>query len=260
MPKRLRVALIAGAALAAALVFAIALIVLAPRPAATLSGASNTTMPTPTPTPSATPTPTPTPTPAFNKTQLSTSDASSLWVVVNKTHPLNPAEYAPPLAVLNLPGAKGQMRPEAASALQQAFADYQSQTGAQLSVVSPYRSYSTQVSVYNGWVSRLGKAQADRQSARPAYSEHQTGLAVDINTAVSQSFGATPTGIWLATNMYKYGFILRYPDGLEPITGYEYEPWHFRFVGVALATEMHGTGIQTLEQFFGLPDAPGYPQ
>ena len=256
MPKRLRVARIAGAALAAALVILIALIGFAPRSAATLSGASNTT--TPTPTSSATRTLTPTPTPAFNKTQLSTNDASSLWVVVDKTHPLNPAEYAPRLAALNLPGARGQMRPQAAAALQQVFADYQSQTGAQLSVVSPYRSYSKQVSVYNGWVSRLGEAQADRQSARPAYSEHQTGLAVDINTAVSQSFGGTRAGIWLATNMYKYGFILRYPDGLEPITGYEYEPWHFRFVGVALATEMHGTGIQTLEQFFGLPDAPGY--
>lgn len=150
------------------------------------------------------------------------------------------------------------MRPEAAAGLQQAFADYHAQTGASLTVVSPYRSYSTQVATYNGWVSRLGKEQADRQSARPGYSEHETGLAVDIDTAISQSFGATPAGRWLATNMHKYGFVLRYPDGFEPVTGYEYEPWHFRYVGVALATEMHDTGIQTLEQFFGLPDAPSY--
>ncbi len=150
------------------------------------------------------------------------------------------------------------MRPEAASALQQLFADYTAQTGDHYTVVSPYRSYSTQVSVYNGWVAKLGQTQADRQSARPGTSEHQTGLAVDIDTAVSQSFGATPPGQWLAANSYRYGFVLRYPDGAEAVTGYEYEPWHFRYVGVALATEMHDTGIQTLEQFFGLPSAPDY--
>jgi D-Ala-D-Ala carboxypeptidase. Metallo peptidase. MEROPS family M15B len=150
------------------------------------------------------------------------------------------------------------MRPEAAAGLQKMFADYQAQTGDHFTVVSPYRSYSTQVRVYNGWVSRLGQAQADRQSARPGYSEHQTGLAVDVDTAVNQSFGATPPGMWIAANSWQYGFIVRYPDGLEPVTGYEYEPWHLRFVGVELATEMHSTGIQTLEQFFGLPSAPDY--
>jgi D-alanyl-D-alanine carboxypeptidase len=64
--------------------------------------------------------------------------------------------------------------------------------------------------------------------------------------------------VWLAANAYRFGFILRYPQGLENITGYEYEPWHFRYVGVALATEMHKEGVQTLEQFFGLPAAPNY--
>ena len=138
------------------------------------------------------------------------------------------------------------------------FARYHAQTGASLSVVSPYRSYTSQVSVYAGWVKRLGKAQADRQSARPGHSEHQTGLAVDINTAVAQSFATTPAGKWLAANSWRYGFILRYPDGKEPVTGYEFEPWHFRYVGVALATEMHTTKITTLEEFFGLPAAPNY--
>jgi D-alanyl-D-alanine carboxypeptidase len=242
-----------GGALALVLVVVIAVVALEPSPSTAPTAAS-----TGTPTPSATPTPTPTPTPTFNKSQYSINDASSLWVVVNKTRPLNPVNYAPALAPLNLPGVGGQMRPEAAAALQKMFADYHAQTGAQLSVQSPYRSYNTQVSVYNGWVSKLGKAQADRQSARPGFSEHQTGLAVDIDTAVDQGFGATPAGKWLATNSWQYGFIVRYPDGLEPVTGYEYEPWHFRYVGVELATEMHTTGIQTLEQFFGLPDAPDY--
>lgn len=248
----MRIAVIAGAAAAVILVLVIAIVLLAPSPS---TGPSAATTKTPSSTPRATPTPTPTPT--FNKAQSSIDDPASLWVVVNKTRQLNPKNYAPPLTALNLPGG-GQMRPEAAAALTQMFADYKSASGAQLKVVSPYRSYNTQVTTYNGWVTRLGQAQADRQSARPGYSEHQTGLAVDINTGADQGFGATPAGMWLAANSYKYGFIVRYPDGLEPITGYEYEPWHFRFVGVELATEMHSTGVQTLEQFFGLPAAPNY--
>jgi D-alanyl-D-alanine carboxypeptidase len=260
MPRGVRIALIAGGALALAIIVAIVVVALAPSTTPT-ANASRTPSASPsgTPTASATPTPTPTPTPTFDKTQFSVTDPSSLWVIVNKQNPLNPLNYAPTLAPLNLPGTSGSMRPEAAAALQQMFSDYQAQAGGDhLSVVSPYRSYTSQVSVYAGWVSRLGAAQADRQSARPGFSEHQTGLAVDIDTAVSQSFGQTPAGMWLAANSWKYGFIVRYPDGLESVTGYEYEPWHFRFIGVALATEMHDTGIQTLEQFFGYPDAPNY--
>lgn len=252
MSRGVRIAVIAGAAVAVVLILVIAIVVLAPSSSSRPNGAA-------TPSSSATPspTPTPTPTPTFDKAQFSIDDPASQWVVVNKIRPLNPKNYAPPLAALNLPGG-GQMRPEAAAALQQLFADYQAQTGAQLKVVSAYRSYNTQVTTYNGWVARLGQAQADRQSARPGFSEHQTGLAVDINTGADQGFGATPAGMWLAANCYKYGFIVRYPDGLEAITGYEYEPWHVRYIGVALATEMHTTGVQTLEQFFGLPAAPDY--
>ncbi|MDP9028199.1 MAG: M15 family metallopeptidase [Actinomycetota bacterium] len=257
MTRGIRIAIIAGASLAVALMAAIVAVLIVPAGAKTPVAAPTTASPSPSATPTASPTPTPTPTPVFNKSQFSIDQASSLWVVVNKTRPLNPVNYAPPLTALNLPGG-GQMRPEAAAGLQKMFADYQAQTGDHFTVVSPYRSYNTQVSTYNGWVTRLGKAQADRQSARPGYSEHQTGLAVDVDTAVSQSFGATPPGKWIAANSWQYGFIVRYPDGLEPVTGYEYEPWHLRFIGVDLATEMHTTGIQTLEQFFGLPDAPNY--
>jgi zinc D-Ala-D-Ala carboxypeptidase len=213
----------------------------------------------PSPPPSPTPTPTPTPTvAAFDKSQFSLTDPASDWVLVDKTHPLNPLDYAPPLAALNLPGYKGQMRPEAAAALQRMFAAYQSASGASLQVVSPYRSYPDQVAVYNGWVSRLGKAQADRQSARPGYSEHQTGLAVDIDTAVDEGFGKTPAGEWLAANSWRYGFIVRYQEGQEAITGYEYEPWHFRYLGVPLTTELHRLGFPSLETFFGYPPSPTY--
>jgi zinc D-Ala-D-Ala carboxypeptidase len=257
VPHNRRPLVIVAIAIAAVLVASVAFFALtrpAPSPA-TSAVAKSTSTPT-----HSTPTPTPTPTPTFDKQQFSLTDPSSDWVLVNKQNPLNPNNYAPPLAPLNLPGVKGSMRPEAASALQAMFAAYhaQSPTGDQLSVVSPYRSYNTQVSTYNGWVSRLGQAQADRQSARPGFSEHQTGLAVDIDTAVSEAFGQTPAGLWLAANSWQYGFIVRYPDGQEAVTGYEYEPWHFRYLGVPLATEMHNTGATSLEAFFGYPAAPNY--
>lgn len=250
--------LIAGLIGAVALVGILAIVlVLALRGTpATTPTAGKTTTPTTSSTPKFTPTPTPTPT--FDKTQFSTTDPNSDWVLVNKKNPLNPVNYKPPLAALNLPGVKGFMRPEAAAALQQMFADYHTQSGSQLTVVSPYRSYSTQVATYNGWVSRLGQAQADRQSARPGFSEHQSGLAVDIDTAVSEAFGQTPAGIWLAQNSWKYGFIVRYQQGQEAVTGYEYEPWHFRYVGVPLATELQKEGFPSLETFFGYPAAPSY--
>ena len=101
-------------------------------------------------------------------------------------------------------------------------------------------------------------------SARPGYSEHQTGMAMDILDTVSgcstdgRCFAATPAYAWLQQNAYRFGYVLRYPDGGTPVMGYEFEPWHWRWVGVPLATELHSTGIPTLEEFFGLPAAPGY--
>jgi D-alanyl-D-alanine carboxypeptidase len=128
---------------------------------------------------------------------------------------------------------------------------------------SAYRSYSTQVTVYNGWVAKLGQAQADIQSARPGFSEHQTGLALDISAlpakcSLDACFADTPQGQWLAANAWKFGFLLRYPADKTAITGVTFEPWHYRYIGVELATEMHETGVTTLEEFFGLPAAPDY--
>jgi len=209
-------------------------------------------------TPSGSPSPTPSPTPTFDKTQFSTTDPNSDWVLVDKQHPLNPIDYVPPLTALNLPGYKGQMRPEAAAALREMFAAGQQQIGHTFTVQSPYRSYVDQKAVYGGWVSRLGQAQADRQSARPGYSEHQTGLAVDVDTVTAQSFGQTPAGQWIAQNSWRWGFIVRYQQGQEAITGYEYEPWHLRYVGVPLATELQKEGFPSLETFFGYAPAPNY--
>jgi len=225
------------------------------------------------PSPSASPTPSGSPTPrpdaplklTFDKRQFSIDDPASLWVVVNKLRPLNPADYAAPdLVSVPVPYFNAPtMRQEASDQIVAMFAQYTAETGNQMQAQSAYRSYSTQVSVYNGWVSSLGQAGADQTSARPGHSEHQTGLAMDISSvpatcALDQCFADTNQGQWLAANAYKWGFILRYPNGLTNITGYEFEPWHYRYVGVALATEMHNTGIQTMEEFFGLPPAPDY--
>ena len=216
-------------------------------------------------TPSSTPTPTPTPTPTFDKTEFSIDDPASLWVVVDKLRPLNPADYAAPdLVDVPVPYVYApKLRAEASNQVVTMFADFTAETGLQMQSQSAYRSYNAQVGTYNGWVNKLGQAGADLTSARPGYSEHQTGLAIDISAlpakcSLDQCFSDTPQGVWLATNAWKYGFILRYPDGYTPITGYEFEPWHYRYVGLELATEYHDTGATTLEEFFGLPAAPTY--
>ncbi len=98
----------------------------------------------------------------------------------------------------------------------------------------------------------------------PGYSEHQTGLAVDLAPVPAQGcnleicFGSMPQGKWLAANCWQYGFLLRYPADKVAVTGYQYEPWHFRYIGIPLATEMHNEGVETMEEFFGLPAAPNY--
>ena len=134
--------------------------------------------------------------------------------------------------------------------------------GVYLRMISGYRSYDTQVSVYGGFVANYGQAFADTTSARPGHSEHQTGLSVDFDGAdgciLDTCFGETAAGLWLAEHAAEYGFTERYPAGLEHITGYMYEPWHYRYVGAELALELQAQGILTLEEFFGLPAAPDY--
>ena len=127
-----------------------------------------------------------------------------------------------------------------------------SSQGVGLNVISGYRSYSRQNSIYNNYVSRDGRNAADRYSARAGHSEHQTGLAADINS-LGQDFADTNEGKWLNNNCYKYGFIIRYPRGKEEITGYMFEPWHIRYVGVDLATKLYNNGDWiTLEEYFGI--------
>ncbi|MCR1161476.1 M15 family metallopeptidase [Paenarthrobacter sp. UW852] len=187
-------------------------------------------------------------------------DPAGLSVLVNKSRPLNPASYAPG-DLVNARGSGQYLRAEAAAWLNGLFQGAADAGTGGLAVVSGYRSYAQQQQLYAYYVSIYGQAQADLISARPGYSEHQTGLAVDVGNAngscgLSTCFGDTAAGIWVAANAYKYGFIVRYPNGYTGTTGYSYEPWHLRYVGVDLATDMKRRGIPTMEHYFaGNPSA-----
>lgn len=189
--------------------------------------------------------------PSFDKSKHSTTDPNSIWVVANKQRALNPITYEPS-DLVEFQGQK--LRKEALTALQQMFGAAAAEE-LQLQALSGYRSYATQVSVYNNEVNTYGQDVADTQSAKPGHSEHQTGLSMDVGgggCGIEDCFGDTPHGKWVAANAHKYGFIIRYPEGKESVTGYRYEPWHIRFVGKELATEMKNQKIQTLEEFFNL--------
>ena len=125
--------------------------------------------------------------------------------------------------------------------------------GVQLTAFSTFRSYNRQKELYNSYVSKHGAAEANRFSAKPGYSEHQTGLAFDFGGSdqsqwLKESFAGTKEGKWLAANAYHYGFILRYPKGKENVTGYMYEPWHYRYLGSELAGKVTNSG-NTLEEY-----------
>ena len=207
---------------------------------------------------------------SFNKQQYPIDEPGSIWWIVNKVRPLSPATYSPTdLVIPNVPlrSAAGdsemRLRKEAAAALE-ALVAAAKQEQISLLLASGYRSYQLQVAVYNANVQKYGQAGADKQSARPGTSEHQTGLAADIGAAsrkceIEQCFGDLPEGKWLAANAYKYGYIMRYPENKEAATGYEYEPWHYRYVGKGLAAELHAQNSVTLEEFFGIvPDRQPY--
>ncbi len=203
----------------------------------------------------------------FNKKQYSIDQAGSLWVIVNKARVL-PSTYVPAnLVTPNVPlrlaatDPEMHMRADAAAGLERLVAGAHA-AGVNLRVSSGYRSYADQAQLYQYYVATQGSNLADESSARPGHSEHQTGLAVDVAPTsgacdIQQCFSMTPEGQWLAANAYKYGFIVRYQNGSQPITGYEFEPWHIRFVGTDLAAQLYSKN-QTMEQFFGLPPAPNY--
>jgi D-alanyl-D-alanine carboxypeptidase len=201
----------------------------------------------------------------FDKQALSTDDPASLWLVANKTRPITPAGYVPadlvdvPIAHIFAP----KLRAEAADAAVAVFAAFTADTGLAMTSQSAYRSFAAQTLIYDRDAAVNGTLDTDQGIARPGHSEHQTGLAIDISAvpavcSLAACFAETPQGEWLAENAWKYGFLLRYPADKVAVTGFEFEPWHFRYIGVELATEMREQKVSTLEEFFGLPAAPDY--
>lgn len=161
-------------------------------------------------------------------------------ILVNKQHPL-PLGYDP--------GENETAR----RALDQMLAAYKTETGATLTAFSAYRTFEYQKGLFDRYAASDGYENALMYSARPRFSEHETGLAFDIGGSdqslwLKEAFEDTPEGIWLKENSAEYGFILRYPKDKTDITGYIYEPWHFRYVGLAHAQEIYGRDI-TLEEY-----------
>lgn len=184
--------------------------------------------------------------------------SSSTDVVVNKARPLDPEDYAPePLE--DIEGQ--QLREDAAGAAQQMLSDMRDE-GITVSITSAYRPYDEQVTTYQHWVDVNGQETADTISARPGHSEHQTGLVMDIADGsgcdLQECFADTEAAQWAAEHAQDYGFVLRYPQGGEDVTGYAYEPWHYRFIGPERAQEFVDSGAATLEEFYGTGPAPDY--
>ncbi|WP_426225595.1 M15 family metallopeptidase [Pseudarthrobacter sp. DSP2-3-2b1] len=200
--------------------------------------------------------------------QFSLTDPASPWLVVNKHRPLVPGEYVPadlvqPNVRLAVSGEAALLNSTTAAAAEAMFAAA-ARDGVVMTLASGYRSYGTQVATYNGYVAARGQADADTSSARPGYSEHQTGWAFDIGDGggacgFQPCFADQPAAVWAKANGHRFGFVVRYPWMFHPITGYYYEPWHLRFIGVEAATDMANRGISTVEEYFGVEAAPGYP-
>lgn len=174
-------------------------------------------------------------------------------LIVNKSYPL-PKGYVPKNTYNDATGKRycsDCIDKDAYSEYKQMKADATA-LGLNIWIQSGYRSYELQETLYNNYVNRDGKLAADTYSARPGYSEHQTGLAFDLNS-ISDDFQYTNEGKWVSENAWKYGFILRYPKSKESITGYKYESWHLRYVGKDLASKLYNNGDWiTLEEHFNL--------
>lgn len=249
---------------------------------------SPTAAPTPTPTPSSTPAPSPslsvTPTPAPTQVQISTSEVSpettasqpegiawydgyadprtitaeiaanpgDLTVLVNKYFAI-PESYTPDLVLAE--SSKNQyIKTEANDAWNLMRAACEADTGYVLYLCSGYRTFEAQASLFSKSIRDKGIAHACSRNALEGRSEHNLGLALDISTTdagvISSGFAGTAAGAWVGEHCYEYGFILRYPEDKTSITGYVFEPWHYRYVGVDLAGTLYASG-QTLEEFYG---------
>ena len=176
-------------------------------------------------------------------------DADGLLFLVNRQYRISDAFTPDDLTEAQVPGQVREMRAEAAAALEEMYAACLEETGCQLISVSGYRSYSKQEKLYRAKLQRVNgkKELAEEYVAPPGASEHHLGLAMDIGQqskpTLNEKFAETEGGIWARENCWRFGFILRYGEEWEDITGYKYEPWHFRFVGKDLAKEIHDAGV-----------------
>ncbi|WP_236286149.1 M15 family metallopeptidase [Paenibacillus allorhizoplanae] len=227
-----------------------------PTPSATTSPAATATVK-----PSSNPVTSPaaSPTPTKNGAIQVIAKPESITVLVNKMNSL-PSSYEPTdLVYPNIAFTfsekidKRKMRQVAATAIEKLFAGA-AKDGAPLAGVSAYRSYATQKSLFEAYVKKDGEEKAKTYSAVPGTSEHETGLAIDVTgsngkCAAADCFGGTKEAIWLEKHAGEYGFIIRYPQGKAAITGYQYEPWHLRYVGADIAKEIQSKNL-TMEEYY----------
>jgi len=242
---------------------------------------SPTGTPTPSPTPSPAPTVTPTPAPAQSQTSAAAvipettalqpegiawydgyadprtisaeivTNPEDLTVLINKYFAI-PESYSPDLVLAE--SSKNQyIKTEANDAWNLMRAACEADTGYFLYLCSGYRTFEVQAALYSKSIVDKGIAHACSRNALEGRSEHNLGLALDISTTdagvISSGFAGTEAGIWVGEHCYEYGFILRYPEDKTSITGYVYEPWHYRYVGVDLAGTLYASG-QTLEEYY----------
>lgn len=198
--------------------------------------------------------------PADNKDRelaLKEAKEKGFLILVNKQHPIDQNYKPEDLKKINYYApdrseAGRYMREEAADAFNM-LVEKAASKGIEIKMTTAYRSYEFQKILFDSYVAKEGEEKANTYSARPGQSEHQTGLSVDVsspsvNYQLSGDYGETEEGKWLADNAYRFGFILRFPLGKEDITGYQYEPWHIRYVGLTAAKEIHAKNL-TLEEY-----------
>ena len=189
----------------------------------------------------------------FYQKTIMIDDPSNILVLVNKYYKLD-KNYVPSKLVSIIPQCSIRSDiltiPIVKEAFEEMCTDMRS-INLSIKVVSAYRSYETQQTLYNDYVAKNGVAVADTFSARPGHSEHQTGLALDVYNTVLPftDFEKTLEFTWIKNNAHKYGFIIRYPFNKEHITGYKYEPWHLRYVGEEVATYIYENNI-TFDEYY----------
>ena len=182
-----------------------------------------------------------------------TDTSKDILMINNKVYKL-PDKYVPSDLVTisnqHAYGNKPQLRKEAYEAFVNMF-NAAKEENLTIIINSAYRSYEYQVNLYNQYLKTYGKDYTDKYAAKAGHSEHQTGLAIDVTTyrANADNFDKTEVFNWLQKHAYEYGFILRYPKGKEKITGYEYESWHYRYVGVEVATQVYTEDI-TYDEYY----------